>query len=58
MSELFKFLLIWIGIFHLFFGLLGFLNLVHYRVYIGPEDKIMVLRSEYEELKALRDKHD
>ena len=58
MSELFKYLLVWIGIFHVFFAVLGFLDVLHYRLYIGVEDKVIVAKTEWEELKALRGASD
>ncbi len=58
MSELFKYLLIWIGIFHVFFVVLGFLDVLHYRLYIGVEDKVIVAKADWEELKALRGASD
>lgn len=44
-------LLAWIGLFHLFFAILGILDVCHYRLYIGIEDKVIVSKAEYEELK-------
>lgn len=54
MGEFLKIGFAWIGMFHVFFAVFGMLDLCHYRLYIGSEDKVIVSKAEYEELKALR----
>ena len=48
--------LILIGAFHLLFGILGAVNLCHYRLYISMEDKVIISKAEYEALKKMKDK--
>lgn len=54
MGEFLKIGLAWIGLFHVFFAVIGMLDLCHYRLYIGTLDKVIISKAEYEELKALR----
>lgn len=54
MGEFLKIGLAWIGLFHVFFAVIGMLDLCHYRLYIGTVDKVIISKAEYEELKALR----
>ena len=52
-----KTILMCVGAFHSIFFVLGLLDFLHYRVYIGTVDKVIVPKVEYEELKAFKDKH-
>lgn len=58
MMEAIKYLLLWVGVFHVFFAILGFTDLLHYRLYIGTEDRVIISKKEYEQLKALRGVND
>ncbi len=49
-----KSLLVWAGMFHIFFVFIGFLDLLHYRLYIGIEDKVIISKAEYDEFKIFK----
>jgi hypothetical protein len=43
-----------IGFIHVIAFLLGVTNFLHYRLYIGLEEKVIVSKAEYEALKGER----
>lgn len=49
-----KALFTWIGFFVVTITLLAALDLFHLRVYIGLEDKVIIPKKEYDELKELK----
>lgn len=49
-----KALFTWIGFFVVTITLLASLDLFHLRVYIGLEDKVIIPKKEYDELKELK----
>lgn len=48
-----KTLILAIGLFHFIFAILGMMDLLHYRLYIGTEDMVHVPRAELERLKKV-----
>lgn len=51
-----KKILIFIGAVHAAAFLLGVTDVIHYRAHIGTTDKVLVPKTEYEELKAFKSK--